>query len=280
MWDQVLKLDAEALWNAHVELKNVLFRLIREDARWRFADQWREASQVVGAGSLLDPNALTIGFARRFATYKRANLVFRDLERLRRLVVNSYRPVQIVFAGKAHPADTPGKEVLQSVYQFTRDPAFQGRVAFLEDYDMHLAHLLVQGVDVWLNLPRVPLEASGTSGMKAGLNGVPQLGTLDGWWQEGYDGLSGWAIPPASDEAEPDAEDADKLYRLLEEQLVPLYYTRDAQGVPLGWVEKMRYAIRLTAGRFTARRMVQDYVRAYYVPAMRGEASGDDPPTA
>jgi len=280
MWDQVLKLDAEALWGAHVELKHVLFRLIREDARWRFADQWREAAQVVGAGSLLDPDALTIGFARRFATYKRANLLFRDLDRLRRLVVNSYRPVQIVFAGKAHPADTPGKEVLQSVYQFTRDPAFQGRVAFLEDYDMHLAHLLVQGVDVWLNLPRVPLEASGTSGMKAGLNGVPQLGTLDGWWQEGYDGLSGWAIPPASSEAAPDAEDAEKLYRLLEEQLVPLYYTRDAQGVPLGWVEKMRYAIRLTAGRFTARRMVQDYVRAYYVPAMRGEASGDDPPTA
>ena len=132
----------------------------------------------------------------------------------------------------------------------------------------------------WLNLPRVPLEAPGTSGMKAGLNGVPQLGTLDGWWQEGYDGLSGWAIPPASDEADPDADDADRLYRLLEEQLVPLFYTRDGQGVPLGWVEKMRYAIRLAGSRFTGRRMVQDYVRAYYVPAMRGEASGDDPPTA
>jgi glycogen phosphorylase len=280
MWDQVPKLDAERLWLAHVELKNVLFRLIREDARWRFADQWREASHVVGAGTLLDPTALTIGFARRFATYKRAGLVFHDLERLRKLVANAYRPVQIVFAGKAHPADTPGKEILQSVYQFTRDPAFQGRVAFLEDYDMHLAHLLVQGVDVWLNLPRVPLEASGTSGMKAALNGVPQLATLDGWWQEGYDGLSGWAIPPAANETDPDAEDADRLYRLLEEQLVPLFYTRDAQGVPLGWVEKMRYAIRLAGGRFTGRRMVQDYVRAYYVPAMRGEATGDDPPTA
>jgi glycogen phosphorylase len=280
MWDQVLKLDAEKLWNAHVGLKQVLFKLIREDARWRFADRWREASHVVGAGTLLDPDALTIGFARRFATYKRANLIFRDLERLRRLAVDAYRPVQIVFAGKAHPADTPGKEVLQSVYQFTRDPAFQGRVAFLEDYDMHLAHLLVQGVDVWLNLPRVPLEASGTSGMKASLNGVPQLATLDGWWQEGYDGLSGWAIPPAANEADPDAEDADRLYRLLEEQLIPLYYTRDANGTPLGWVEKMRHAIRLSGYRFTARRMVQDYVRAYYVPAMRGEASGDDPPTA
>ncbi len=280
MWDQVLRLDGAALWAAHGETKNALFRLIREDARWRFADRWREAAHVVGAGTLLDPNALTIGFARRFATYKRANLIFRDLERLRRLAVDPYRPVQIVFAGKAHPADNPGKEVLQSVYQFTRDPAFQGRVAFLEDYDMHLAHLLVQGVDVWLNLPRVPLEASGTSGMKASLNGVPQLATLDGWWQEGYDGLSGWAIPPAASEETADAEDADRLYRLLEEQLIPLFYTRDAEGTPIGWVEKMRYAMRLAGSRFTARRMVQDYVRAYYAPAMRGEVSGDDPPTA
>ncbi len=280
MWNQVLRLDPARLWAAHLELKQILFRHIREDARWRFAAQWREASHVVGAGTLLDPEALTIGFARRFATYKRADLIFHDLERLRRLAVDAYRPVQIVFAGKAHPADTPGKEVLQRVYEFTRDPAFQGRVAFLEDYDMHLAHLLVQGVDVWLNLPRVPLEASGTSGMKASLNGVPQLGTLDGWWQEGYDGLGGWAIPPASDEQHPNAEDAERLYRLLEEQLIPLYYTRDDDGVPLGWVDKMRHAIRLAGGRFTARRMVQDYVRTYYAPAMRGEVSGDDPPTA
>jgi len=234
----------------------------------------------VGAGTLLDPNALTIGFARRFATYKRASLLFRDFERLRKLLVDPYRPVQIVFAGKAHPADNPGKEVLQTVYQFTRDPAFEGRVAFLEDYDMHLAHLLVQGVDVWMNLPRVPLEASGTSGMKASLNGVPQFGTLDGWWQEGYDGLSGWAIPPVADGEDPDAADADRLYRLLEEQVVPLYYTRDAHGVPLGWIEKMRHAMRLAGSRFTARRMVQDYVRTYYAPAMRAESTGDDPPTA
>ena len=139
----------------------------------------------------------------------------------------------------------PGKEVLQSVYQFTRDPEFEGRVAFLEDYDMHLAHLLVQGVDLWINLPRVPLEASGTSGMKAALNGVPQLSTLDGWWQEGYDGLSGWAISPAGESEDADAADAEQFYRLLEEQVIPLYYTRNAAGVPLGWVEKMRHALRL-----------------------------------
>src|SRR5207245_1444895 len=205
---RVLELDPAALWAVHKELKSHLMRSIREQARRRWADQWKEALHLVGAGTLLDQEALTIGFARRFATYKRANLIFRDLDRLRRLLVNPWRPVQIIFAGKAHPADTPGKEVLQSVYQFTRDPEFEGRVAFLEDYDMHLAHLLVQGVDLWLNLPRVPLEASGTSGMKAALNGIPQLSTLDGWWQEGYDGLSGWAISPAGESEDADAADA------------------------------------------------------------------------
>ncbi|HZE74092.1 MAG TPA: alpha-glucan family phosphorylase [Gemmatimonadales bacterium] len=278
IWDQVLTLGREDLWRVHLELKGILMDFIREDARHRFAGQHKEAAQVVGAGTLLDPKALTIGFARRFATYKRANLIFRDLERLRRLLTNPWRPVQIVFAGKAHPADDPGKEVLQSVYQFTRDPAFEGRVAFLEDYDMHLAHLLVQGADLWLNLPRPPLEASGTSGMKAALNGVPQLGTLDGWWKEWYDGLAGWAIQPTSESEDADAVDAERFYRLLEEQVIPLYYHRDARGVPLGWVEKMRYSIRLAGARFTARRMMQEYVQEYYAPAFRGESSADDPP--
>jgi glycogen phosphorylase len=279
-WDRVLTIDHARLWEAHRRQKLALASFMREDTRRRFAGQLKEAAQVVGAGTLFDPMAFTIGFGRRFATYKRANLIFRDIDRLRRLLVDPWRPVQIIFAGKAHPADNPGKEVLQSVYQFTRDPAFEGRVAFLEDYDMHLAHLLVQGVDLWLNLPRVPLEASGTSGMKAGLNGVPQLSTLDGWWQEGYDGLSGWAISPAPESADADAADAEDLYRLLEEQVVPLYYTRNADGVPLGWVEKMRHALRLAGSRFTARRMLRDYVQEYYVPAFEGEASGDDPPTA
>ena len=279
-WDQVLTLDHTQLWEAHLRQKRALANFIREDTRRRFAGQLKEASQVVGAGTLLDPMAFTIGFARRFATYKRANLMFREIDRLRRLLVDPWRPVQIIFAGKAHPADNPGKELLQSVYQFTRDPGFEGRVAFLEDYDMHLAHLLVQGVDLWLNLPRVPLEASGTSGMKAALNGVPQLSTLDGWWQEGYDGLSGWAIAPAAEGMDADAADAEDFYRLLEEQVVPLYYTRNANGVPLGWVEKMRHALRLAGSRFTARRMMREYVQEYYAPAIQGEASGDDPPTA
>ncbi len=279
VWEQVLTLDHARLWDIHVHLKQVLTNFIREDARRRFATQMKEASQVVGAGTLLDPTAFTIGFARRFATYKRANLIFRDLDRLRRLLVDPWRPVQIIFAGKAHPADNPGKEVLQSVYQFTRDPEFEGRVAFLEDYDMHVAHMLVQGVDIWVNLPRVPLEASGTSGMKASLNGVPQLSTLDGWWQEGYDGVSGWAISPAGEGEDADVADAERFYRLLEEQVVPLYYTRNAAGVPLGWVEKMRHAMRLAGMKFTARRMLQDYMQEYYAPAIRGESAADDPPT-
>ena len=282
-WDRVLALDPERVWGAHLHLKEVLFKLIREDARWRFKGLWKEASHVVGAGVLLDPSAFTIGFARRFATYKRADLLFHDVERLKRLVSDSHRPVQIIFAGKAHPADDPGKQVLQKVYEFTRDPAFAGRIAFLEDYDMHLAHLLVQGVDLWLNLPRVPLEASGTSGMKAGLNGVPQLATLDGWWHEGFDGLAGWAIPAAeasNNVAAVDAQDAARMYELLHDQIVPLFYARSGGDIPSGWVERMRHAIRLSASRFTARRMVQDYVRAYYVPSMDNDSAGDDPPAA
>lgn len=280
-WQRVLSIDDAVLWNAHTNLKIVLLRSIREMARRRWVEQWKTESQhLVGAGTLLDERSLTIGFARRFATYKRASLIFTDVERLRRLLVNPWRPVQIVFAGKAHPADEPGKQVLQQVYEFTRDPRFEGRVAFIEDYEMHLAHRLVQGVDLWLNLPRVPLEASGTSGMKAALNGVPQLSTLDGWWHEGYEGKNGWAIPPTPEGEDADLADAGHFYQLLEEQIVPLFYARDERGLPLGWIERMKHAMRVAGERFTAQRMVQQYTTQYYVPAMLGEHIKDDPPTA
>jgi starch phosphorylase len=277
-WDRVLSLDDHQLWHVHLRLKNALMHLVREEARLNFAARSHEAAQLVGAGLLLDPDALTIGFARRFATYKRANLVFRDVERLRSILVNTSRPVQIVFAGKAHPEDTPGKQVLQSVHHFTRDPQFEGRVAFLEDYDMHIGHLLVQGVDLWLNLPMVPMEASGTSGMKAALNGVPQLSTIDGWWEEGFDGTNGWAIPPASSEATADAETANHFYRILETEVVPRFYDR-ANGVPTAWVTMMKNAMRVAGEHFTARRMLVDYVEKYYVPSMTGSDTPDDPPT-
>jgi starch phosphorylase len=282
LYEQIARLDEAALWDVHQHLKGTLMGFIREDARKRFAAEWKEANQVVAAGTLLHPYALTIGFARRFATYKRASLIFHDLDRLHRLLCDKRRPVQIIFAGKAHPADNPGKEVLQKVYRATHDPFFEGRVAFLEDYDMHVAHSLVEGVDLWLNLPRVPLEASGTSGMKAAMNAIPQLGTIDGWWEEGYDGTNGWAIPyPASfeDVEKVDASDADHFYRLLEEEIVPLYYSRDPRGIPLGYVDRMRNALRVGTSRFSARRMVQEYTERYYVPAMRGAQSSDDPPT-
>ncbi len=280
LWAQVLTIDDQVLWFVHCELKDILMAFIREQARRRWADEWKEAAHVVGAGTLLDPNALTIGFGRRFATYKRSALIFRDLERLRKLLINPWRPVQIVFSGKAHPADEDGKKMLQQVIQFTRDPRLEGRVAFLEDYELHLAHRMIQGVDLWLNLPRPPLEACGTSGMKAGLNAVPQLSTLDGWWVEGYDGLNGWAIKGAPDGSDGDDWDAEELYRLMEEEVVPLFYDRDQHGVPVGWVTKMKHALKTVGERFTARRMVQQYVKSFYAPGLRAEAASDDPPGA
>jgi starch phosphorylase len=184
--------------------------------------------------------------------------------------------------GKAHPADAPGKQVVQNVYRFTHDPFYEGRVAFVEDYGMYPAHMLVQGVDLWLNLPRLPLEASGTSGMKAALNAVPQLSTRDGWWEEGWDGSNGWTIEPCAPDLSPedaDARDAEALYSLLEREVVPLYYDRDARGIPVAWVDRMRNALRMAASHFTGQRMLREYTERYYVPAMRGDASGDTPPT-
>ncbi|MGI8510108.1 MAG: alpha-glucan family phosphorylase [Gemmatimonadaceae bacterium] len=285
IWQRVLSMDNAALWAAHQALKYALVDALRERARRRLSEPGtveHEALSGASDGLLLDPGTLTIGFARRFATYKRADLIFHDLNRLRALLTDMHRPVQLVFAGKAHPADVPGKRVLQSVYEFTRDPSLAGRVAFVEDYNMRSAAKLVQGVDLWLNLPRVPLEASGTSGMKAALNGVPQLSTMDGWWPEAYNGLNGWAIPLAAsmlDEQAVDAEDAEHLYTLLEGEIVPLFYKRDDAGLPTEWIQRMKQAICVAGQKFTARRMVEQYATDYYAPAMRAESFVDDPPT-
>jgi starch phosphorylase len=280
LWEGILSIDDERLWRLHVQAKTRLLQFIDEEARRHWRDNWKEASHLVGAGTLLNPNALTIGFARRFATYKRANLMFRDAERLRNLLVNQWRPVQFIFAGKAHPADEGGKHMLQEVYSFTRDSQFEGRIAFLEDYDMHMAHRMVEGVDLWLNVPRVPLEACGTSGMKAALNAVPQFGTDDGWWSEGFTGLNGWRIPEAPSGKDPDRWDAEQFYSTLESEIVALYYERDRRDVPVGWVERMKHALAVAGERFTGRQMVQQYARDYYVPAMQSDEQGDSPPTA
>jgi glycogen phosphorylase len=232
---------------------------------------------VQAAAGALDPDALTIGFARRFATYKRANLLFTDLERLKRIVCNEERPVQIVFAGKAHPDDRPGQEVLKTVVRASMLPELRSRIVFVEDYDINIARHLVQGVDVWLNTPRRPQEASGTSGEKVLLNGGLNLSVLDGWWAEAYDGLNGFAIGNGVchiDPAEQDRRDTESLYRVLETEVVPLYYNQDDQGVPHGWVAYVKRAIRTLGWRFNTDRMLRDYVLECYLPSAGVHSSG------
>jgi glycogen phosphorylase len=270
MWHRVTEIPDSELWSIRRRLKRKLMGLIRERARAGWMDRRLEATQVLASGTLLDPEAFTIGFARRFATYKRAPLILSSLARLQPLLQDHWRPVQIIFAGKAHPADEPGRQFIHQVYRFCKDNGLGGYVAFLEDYDMHLAKFLVQGVDVWLNTPRPPMEASGTSGQKASLNGVPNLSVLDGWWQEGYDGANGWPIVTSdhlTDWQAQDAEDAEQLYRILERDVVPLYYMRDRDGIPRGWVQIVKDAIRTIAPRFSSRRMVKEYMELMYSPA-------------
>jgi starch phosphorylase len=272
MWNRILDVPDEEIWKVRRALRSYLFGFVRERARNRWTLEEAQPGQVVASGTLLDPDALTIGFARRFASYKRPELIFHDTDRLARILSVPRRPVQIIFAGKSHPADDIGKHHLQRVYRRALDPAFGGRVAFLDDYDLHVAHFLAQGCDVWMNTPRKPLEASGTSGMKAALNGVPHLSIGDGWWAEGYDGGNGWLIDggaPVDDPAAADAADADALYRLLEEQVVPAFYDRDEQGIPRRWVRMVKEAIRTVAPFFCTRRMVKQYVMEMYVPALQ-----------
>src|SRR4051795_5573376 len=243
LWQRVLDIPDEALWGARTALRNYLFAFVRERARQRWRDEQVSVARVVAAGTLLDPNALTIGFARRFTGYKRPELIFHNPDRLLGILNASRRPMQIVFAGKAHPADETGKHHLQQVYRRAIDQKFGGRIAFVDDYDLHVAHFLVQGCDVWLNNPRKPLEASGTSGMKASINGVPNLSVSDGWWAEGFTGSNGWVIDPRVDTADldaVDAADAEAIYELLENDVVPRFYRRDARGIPTGWVETVR----------------------------------------
>ena len=272
----VRAIDDERLWAVHEGLRHLLFHYVREEARHRWRHQWKDPAKLAGAGALLSPNVLTLGFARRFATYKRADLLFRDPERLRRLLTDPRRPVQIIFSGKAHPADEPGKRVLQRIFTAAQDPSFEGRIAFLEDYELHLAQRMVAGVDLWINVPRVPLEACGTSGMKAALNGVPQLGTLDGWWAEGYTGENGWAIPLPSGEGDPEQQDMERLFELLEQKVVPTYYDRLPGRHSPAWVHMMKAALAVAVERFTTRQMLQSYVTQYYVPAAVGEALPGD----
>jgi starch phosphorylase len=273
-WDGVLAIPDEELWKIRQSLRRYLFTFMRERARQRWTEERVGIPRIVAAGMLLDPEALTIGFARRFTGYKRAELIFHDADRLAKILNGAGRPVQLVFAGKAHPHDDIGKHNLQRVYKRALDPVFGGRIAFVDDYDLHVAHFLVQGCDVWLNNPRKPLEASGTSGMKAAINGVPHLSIGDGWWAEGYSGTNGWLIDggvPGEGEAV-DAADSSSLYRLLEEEVVPAFYDRGASSVPHRWLAIVKESIRTVAPRFSARRMVKEYVQRMYAPALERRA--------
>jgi starch phosphorylase len=259
LWERVCEIPDEQLWQTHCGLKLRLLQFIRERIRKRWMDGELSTHQLVALGSLLIPEALTLGFARRFATYKRATLIFRDRERIKQILHNPWCPVQLIFSGKAHPADEPGKFLLRQIYEICASPEFGGHVAFVEDYDKEVAHHLVAGVDVWLNNPEPPKEASGTSGQKASLNGVINCSILDGWWCEGYNGENGWLIGGDDEDAA-----ANSIYTLLEETIVPTFYDRDADGVPRRWVEIMKTAISSTAAPFSARRMVREYCQQVY----------------
>jgi starch phosphorylase len=270
MWARIHRVHDAELWETHRALKADLVAFVRRVVGAQRARAGCSEELVRAAATALDPEALTIGFARRFATYKRGMLIFSDIERIERLVNDPRRPVQIVFAGKAHPADHPGQEVLRRVHQATLAPALLGKVMFIEDYDVNVGRHLVQGVDVWLNNPRRPQEASGTSGQKVLLNGGLNLSILDGWWAEAYDGQNGFAIGDGSthiDVDETDRRDALALYDALEREVIPLYYERDEHHVPRGWVARMKRTIQTLGWRFNTDRMVMDYARECYLSA-------------
>lgn len=272
MWEKVYDIPDDEFWSVKLHLKRKLIAYMVARARQQWLNGGVHPVQTVASGVLLDPYKLTIGFARRFATYKRANLLFRYPERLVRIITDARRPVQVVFAGKAHPADEPGKLLIQEVYRSVKDARYGGRLVFLDDYDMDMARYLVQGVDVWLNTPRRPREASGTSGEKAALNGTLNFSVLDGWWAEGYNGSNGWAIGSEttySDLNAQDESDAQSLYNTLENEIVPMFYNkRSADNLPGEWIERMKECIRTISPRFSMTRMVKEYMTELYYPAL------------
>jgi starch phosphorylase len=267
IWELIDEIPDEVLWKHHHGMKSMLIAKIRERVREKWLNSSADPRLVMASGVLLDPAALTLGFARRFASYKRPTLLLQDVARLRKIVNDPWRPVQIIFAGKAHQDDQQSKLLLQQVFNAAKDQIFGGRIAFVEDYDELLAQYLVHGVDVWVNNPQPPNEASGTSGMKATLNGVPQLSILDGWWIEGYNGKNGWAFSGAEGE-DRDAKDAAAIYDLLEKEIVPLYYNVDAEGISHGWVRVMKETIKMTGPNFSARRMAKEYTERFYRKAI------------
>ena len=271
-WRRVIDIPDSELWETHQQLKHRLVEFVRERVRIRRERIGDSPEAIRNVNRILDPEVLTIGFARRFATYKRGALLFSDKERLKRLLNDTTRPVQFIFAGKAHPRDEGGRALIQEVYRFSREAGFENRVVFLEDYDSYIARRLVQGVDLWLNNPLRPMEASGTSGMKCAPNGGINLSVLDGWWHEGFNGNNGWAIAAEISDGTVElqsAVDANSLYQLLENQIIPLYYAKPDGKLPLAWLQLMRESIRSVTPVFNTHRMVKEYTERLYIPAAR-----------
>jgi starch phosphorylase len=271
VWNNVDQVPDEELWRAHQRCKEQLVVFARNRLKAQMQRRGTYHTELNRAEEVLDPEALTIGFARRFASYKRANLLLKDPQRLIKLLTNPQRPVQIIFAGKAHPSDTEGKDIIRQVVHFANEAEVRRRVVFIEDYDIDVARFLVRGVDLWLNTPRRPMEASGTSGMKAAVNGVLNMSTLDGWWCEGYTPEGGWAIGAGEAYKDADYQDAvevQAIYNLLENEVIPLFYTRTADNLPRAWIHRVKNSIKWIAPRFNTHRMVAEYTRRFYNPAM------------
>jgi starch phosphorylase len=271
-WRRVMDIPDAQLWETHQKLKQRLVEFVRERVRTRRERIGDSPEAIRNVNRILDPEILTIGFARRFATYKRGALLFSDKERLKKLLNDTTRPVQFIFAGKAHPRDEGGKALIQEVYKFSREAGIENRIVFVEDYDSYIARRLVQGVDLWLNHPLRPLEASGTSGMKLAPNGGLNLSVLDGWWCEGYNGNNGWAIGAETKNGTVEFQnevDASSLYQLLENQIIPLYYAKPDGKLPLAWLQLMRESIRTVTPVFNTHRMVKEYTERLYIPAAK-----------
>lgn len=271
-WQKIWEIPDENLWEIHRKLKKYLLDEVRKRLQDQLERNGDPPEAILEAKTILDPNALTIGFARRFAQYKRPTLILRDRERLKKILWQNDRPVQIIFAGKAHPANQPGKSLIQEVFGESRNPEFRGRIVFVENYDIYLARRLVSGVDLWLNTPRRPMEASGTSGMKVVVNGGLNFSIRDGWWDEAFDDEAGWAIGEDKTyyhEVEQDENDSRSLYQILENEIIPLYYNQDENGVPAGWVKKMKSSMQRIIPQFNTDRMLMEYLEKMYIPSMR-----------
>ncbi len=269
VWEKINTIPDEKLWNVHNERKAKLLKLVKENTTERLRRSGYSYEDINEIVSKINPNALTIGFARRFATYKRATLIFKDLERITQILNNADRPVQLIFAGKAHPADKEGQDLIKFIHQVSMMPQFKGKIFLLENYNIAMSRYLISGVDVWLNNPRRPMEASGTSGQKASVNGVINFSVLDGWWAEGYNQKNGWTIGNNSEydsyEAQ-DQADSQSLYRTLEEKIIPTYYNRENSNIPQKWIGFMKNSILSTGGKYSTARMLVDYTNQYYMP--------------